>query len=134
MASQTRSKRGAGASVFWDLLTFDRLMTNTVIHLIYWAGLGVIALGAFGTIGAAVGVALREESVMGLMLAIPVLVAGFLVVGALILLWRSFCEFYVAISPVGDVLQVRGQRAEAGPLAPPRPAQAATSAPPRREL
>jgi hypothetical protein len=57
MASKSRSKRGAGASLFWDLLTFDRLMTNTVIHLIYWAGLGVIALGAFGTIGAAVGVA-----------------------------------------------------------------------------
>ena len=41
----------------WEYLTFGRLMTNAVIHLIYWAGLGVIALGAFGTIGAAVGVA-----------------------------------------------------------------------------
>ena len=51
MASKSRAKRGAGASLFWDLLTFDRLMTNAVIHLIYWAGLGVIALGAFGTIG-----------------------------------------------------------------------------------
>jgi hypothetical protein len=55
--------------MFWDLLTFERLMTNQVIHLIYWAGLGVIALIAFGFIGTAVGVALREELLMGILLA-----------------------------------------------------------------
>ena len=77
------------------------------------------------TIGAAVGVALREESLMGSMLAIPVLVAGLLVVGALILLWRSFCEFYVAIFRLSDDLHVLRQQAEAERLAarpqPPRP-------------
>lgn len=130
MASKTRSERGAGASLFWDLLTFDRLMTNAVIHLIYWAGLGVIMLGAFGTIGAAVGVALREDNVMGLMLALPVLVAGLLVCGALILLWRSFCEFYVAIFRLSDDLHVLRQQAEAERLAPPR----APPAPPQRSI
>ena len=64
-ASPTR--RGPGSAIFWDLLTFERLMTNQVIHLIYWAGLGVIALMAFGTVGAAVGVALREQSWIGVM-------------------------------------------------------------------
>ncbi|WP_374575845.1 DUF4282 domain-containing protein [Phenylobacterium sp.] len=89
--------RGSEGSLLWDLLTFERLMTGSVIHLIYWAGLGVIALGGFSVIGAAVGVALREESWMGVLLALPVIVGGLLVVGALILLWRAFCEFYVAI-------------------------------------
>ena len=36
--------KGQGAAVFWDLLTFEHLMTNQVIHLIYWAGLAIIAL------------------------------------------------------------------------------------------
>jgi hypothetical protein len=119
-ASPTR--RGPGSSIFWDLLTFERLMTNQVIHLIYWAGLGVIALIAFGTVGAAVGVALREESWIGVILAIPVLVAGLLVVGGLVLLWRSFCELYVALFRLSDDLHALRQAADAAEEAPLRAA------------
>jgi hypothetical protein len=111
--SKPTSRRGAGASLFWDLLTFERLMTNQVIHLIYWAGLGVIALIAFGFIGTAVGVALREELFMGVLLAVSVLVGGFLVVGALVLLWRSFCELYVAIFRLSDDLHAMRQAVDA---------------------
>jgi hypothetical protein len=100
----SNSRRDSAATIFWDLLTFERLMTNQVIHLIYWAGLGVISLVAFGTIGAAVGVALREDSIIGKLLAIPVLMGGLLVVGGLILLWRSFCELYVALFRLSDDL------------------------------
>jgi len=96
----------------WDLLTFEKLMTSQVIHLIYWAGLGVIALAAFGTIGAAVGVALREQSWMGILLAIPVVIAGLLVIAALVLLWRSFCELYVAIFKLGEDLHALRRAAE----------------------
>ena len=98
--------QGLGSALLWDLLTFERLMTNQVIHLIYWAGLAIIALGAFGTIGAAVGVAIRDPFPFGLLLAIPVIVGGLLVMGALILLWRSFCEFYVAIFKISEDLTV----------------------------
>jgi len=97
---------GAGAAVLWDLLTFEHLLTNQVIHVIYWAGLALIALGGFGTMGAAVGLVIRDPSVIGLLLAIPVLVGGLLVMGALILLWRSFCEFYVAIFKISEDLAV----------------------------
>ncbi len=108
--------------MFWDLLTFERLMTNQVIHLIYWAGLGVIALIAFGIIGTAVGVALREELFMGILLALSVLVGGFLVVGALILLWRSFCELYVAIFRLSDDLHAMRQAVDAeNSVRPPAP-------------
>src|ERR1700740_639447 len=96
--------KGAGAALIWDLLTFDKLMTNTVIHLIYWAGLGIIAVGVFGTIGAAVGVAIRDPFPFGVLMAIPVAVVGLLVMGALLLLWRSFCEFYVAIFRISEDL------------------------------
>lgn len=95
-----------GSAVVWDLLTFEHLMTGQVIHLIYWAGLALIALGAFGTIGAAVGVAIRDPFPYGLLLALPVVVGGLLVMGALILLWRSFCEFYVAVFKISEDLAV----------------------------
>jgi hypothetical protein len=97
---------GQGAALLWDLLTFERLMTNSVIHLIYWAGLGLIALGVFGALGAAVGVAIRDPFPFGILLAIPVLVGGLLAMGALVLLWRSFCEFYVAIFKISEDLSV----------------------------
>ena len=117
-----RPKR-LNTGLFWDLLTFERLMTNQVIHLIYWAGLGVIALIAFGFIGTAVGVALREELLMGLLLAAGVLVGGMLIVLALALLWRSFCELYVALFRLSDDLHAirRATDAEAAnrPPAPP---------------
>ena len=66
--------QGPGAALIWDMLTFERLMTNTVVHLIYWAGLAIIAVGVFGFIGAAVGVALRDPFPWGLLMAIPVVV------------------------------------------------------------
>ena len=98
--------QGTASALIWDLLTFEKLMTNQVIHVIYWAGLALVALGIFGTIGAAVGVAIRDPFPWGLLLAIPVVVGGLLVMGALILLWRSFCEFYVAIFRISEDLSV----------------------------
>jgi len=94
------SRRGR----MWSLLTFDRLITGQVIHLVYWAGLSVIVIAAFSVVGASVGVAWREGSWAAVLLAIPVLVVGLLVVGGMGLIWRAFCEFYVAIFRIGDDL------------------------------
>jgi hypothetical protein len=91
-------------NLLWDLLTFDRLLTGPVVHLIYWGGLGMIALSGFTVIGAAVGVAIRDGSLSGILLAIPVLVAGLVVIGVLILLWRGACEFYLAVFRIADDL------------------------------
>jgi hypothetical protein len=89
--------------LFLEFLTFDRMLTGRVIHLVYWAGLGVVALIIFSVVGAAVGLAMGD-GLQGLLLAIPVLVAGLLVAGALALLWRSFCEFYLAIFRISEDL------------------------------
>jgi hypothetical protein len=104
-APQTTRKGAPSRGLLWDLLTFDRLITGPVIHLIYWAGLGVIVLMAFGVVGTAVGLALREASLTSVLVAIPALVAGLLVAGALLLLWRAICEFYVAIFRISDDLR-----------------------------
>jgi hypothetical protein len=99
-------------SVLWRLLTLEQLMTGSLVHLVYWFGLGVIALGGFGAIGASVGVALREGPLMGLLAAIPVAVAGILVICAMAIVWRSFCEFYVVIIGIGEDLHALRRKAE----------------------
>jgi hypothetical protein len=114
-----QKRRSPDGASFWDILTFDRLLTGPVIHLIYWAGLGVIALFGFFVLGASVGLALREESWVGLLLAVPIAVAGLLVVAALVLLWRGLCEFYVAVFRISDDLRALRRSDEALRTKPP---------------
>jgi len=91
--------------VLMDLLTFNRLLTGPVVHLIYWAGLGVIVLVGFGIAGAGVGLAIREGNFLGVLLAIPVFVLALLAMAIMTLLWRAFCEFYVAVFRISDDLR-----------------------------
>jgi hypothetical protein len=107
-----RPHRQSRPGRIWSILTFERLVTGPVIHLVYWAGLGVIIIAAFSVVGAAVGVALREGSWAALLLAIPVLIGGLLAVGAAGLVWRAMCEFYVAIFRIGDDLAALRQAVE----------------------
>ena len=117
MRAPKKKRQGSPRELFVDLLTFDRRLAVPVIHLVYWAGLGLIALIAFSFVGASVGVALRE-GLAGALLAIPVLVAGFLIVGALVLIWRSFCEFYVAVFRISDDLAALRAASEQGQPVP----------------
>ncbi|HEV2363257.1 MAG TPA: DUF4282 domain-containing protein [Caulobacteraceae bacterium] len=109
MASASSARQGR----VWRALTFEQMITGPVIHLVYWAGLGVIAVGAFSVVGASIGIALREGSWAAILLALPVLVVGLLVVGALGLIWRAFCEFYVIIFRIGDDLEALRRVADA---------------------
>jgi hypothetical protein len=103
---------GARQGRLWEFLAFDRMVTGPVIHLVYWAGLGVIVIAAFSVVGAAIGVALREGSWAAILLAIPVLVGGLLAVGAMGLIWRAMCEFYVTIFRISDDLAALRRAAE----------------------
>ena len=106
MNSPSEEKPLAGAPVkTWDLLTFDRLLTAPVIHIIYWCGLGLIILAGFAVVGAAVGLTLRGEGIAEKLVALPALVAGALIVAIMSLLWRALCEFYVAIFRISDDLR-----------------------------
>lgn len=116
---KTLSSSAPPRGLLWDLLTFDRLITGPVVHLIYWAGLGVVVLMAFGVIGGAIGLALRDGSLTGVLLAIPALVAGLLIAAALGLLWRAVCEFYVAIFRISDDLRALRLADEAQNRKPP---------------
>jgi hypothetical protein len=110
LSSPSREKpeaRQRRASV-WDLLTFERLLTGSVIHIIYWCGLAGIALIGFAAIGAAVGLSVRGEGVEKL-IALPALVIGGLIVIALALVWRAMCEFFVAVFRISEDLHALRQ-------------------------
>ncbi len=109
-----RSQRppGKAEQMLWKLLTLEKLMTTSIAHLVYWMCLGVVALGGFAAVGGAVGLAMKEGDIMGWLLAFPVFIAGLLVIGALAILWRSFCELYVVIIRIGDDLNALRRAAE----------------------
>ncbi len=111
---RTGARTQARGGRLWDILTFDRLITGPVIHVVYWCGLGVIVIAAFSVVGASVGVAWREGSWAALLLALPVLVVGLLVVAAMALIWRAFCEFFVAVIRIGDDLSALRRSSESG--------------------
>jgi len=108
--SPSREKPQAGHArvIFWDLLTFDRLLTGPMVHIVYWCGLAFISLIGFAGVGAAVGLSIRGEGVERL-IALPALVIGALVVLALALLWRLTCEFFVAVFRISDDLHALRQ-------------------------
>lgn len=90
--------------IFRQLFTFERLATRPIVHLIYWLGLGITALIAFTILGIAVGTALKEGLPMGLLLALPVLVGGWLALAIVFLFWRAFCEFFLAVLSIAEDL------------------------------
>lgn len=101
-------------SVLWSLLTLEGVMTGPLVHLVYWFGLGVIALGGFGAVGGAVGVALREGFPMGILLGVAFAGAGLLITAALAIVWRSFCELYVVIIQLGEDIRALRLGADKG--------------------
>ena len=80
------------------------MLTGPVLHLVYWAGLGFIFIGACGGIAASVTIAARE-GLMGLLLGFAALVVSLLVLAAAVLLWRMICEFYVAVFRISEDLR-----------------------------
>jgi hypothetical protein len=103
--SRSPVRRTAAKTTFWDFLTFDRLLTTPLIHIVYWAGLGLVTLIGFFMIGAVVGTAIREKDIPGVLLAVGGIVAAGLVCTVMALLWRTTCEFYVAVFRISEDLR-----------------------------
>ena len=126
MRRAAKRSTSSSAGLFWDLLTFDRLFAGGIIHMVYWAGLGVIALLGFFAIGASAGLALHSGAT-GWLLAAPVLIGGVLVMFALGVIWRASCEFYVAIARISDDLHALRRSDEAAAAAAAQKAAAAAA-------
>lgn len=111
--------------IFSTMLTFDRMTTRPIIHIVYWVGLGLLFIAAMGVAGVSVGSIIKDHSVMGILLSFPVLIVGLLMVLIGVLLWRAFCEFYMAVLSIADDLRILRQYKErlepAVPPAQPQP-------------
>ena len=105
MSLADRQRPAQRNGLLWDLLTFDRLLTGPLAHLIYWAGLALIAMLGFGLVGATVGVTLREGELLGVLLAVFTFIAGLVGLAILAMIWRGFCEFYVAVFQISEDLR-----------------------------
>ena len=115
--------------IWMDLLTFDRMVSRPIVHIIYWCGLGLLIIAACGTLGIAIGSGMKDGSMMGWVLSIPVLIIGWLAILIVVLIWRAFCEFLLAVMSIAEDLRVLRQYQEkleppaVAPVAPaPRPA------------
>ena len=102
MSYVTPGRRRRGA--VFDLLSFDRLLTGPLIHLIYWGGLALVLLSGFGFVGAAAGLALRNLNMEALLLAVPAVIAAILGMLVVALLWRAACEFFLAVFSIAEDL------------------------------
>jgi hypothetical protein len=114
MRSVNTTIQSAGGPL--GFLTLDRMLTGPLIHLIYWAGLGLLAIAGFGAVGATAGIVLRETGLMGMLLSLVVLIVGLMVLLAFALIWRAVCEFFVAIFQISADLSALRAREEQKPL------------------
>ena len=103
--------------VLLNLLTFDRMVTRPIVHIVYWIGLGLLVIGAFAVAGTAIGEAIKEGP-QGWLLAIGFLIAGWLMILIGVLLWRSMCEFYMAVLSIAEDLRYLRQFQEKLPVEP----------------
>lgn len=132
--------------IYGDLLTFDRLVAKPIAHIIYWLGLGLLVIAAFGVLGISVGNAIKDPTPTGILLSLPFLIIGWLGILIGVFLWRGFCEFYLAVMSIAEDLRILRQYQEkldgsmapasrpAEPAAPPVYSQVAEEAPPPAPL
>jgi hypothetical protein len=111
--------------IWIDLWTFDRLNAQALVHLVYWAGLCLLLIAAFGVAGVAIGNAIADGSVWGWMLALPMIVIGWLVITIIIVIWRVLSEFILSVMGIAEDLRVLRQyqeKLDQGKLTPITPA------------
>jgi hypothetical protein len=116
--------------IFGDLLTFDRMPVKPVVHIVYWAGLGLFVIAGFGMAGVSIGSALHDSDMMAWLLAVGVTISGWLALLIGVLAWRAFCRFYLAVMSIADDLHYLRQfqerlspdtTADPGPVIQPAP-------------
>lgn len=90
-----------------DLTTFERMVSPTLIKILYWVGLGLIALSGLGIMfsGGMMGADMHGGG-----LTFGSFVGGllFMVFGGLF--WRVMCEFWIVVFAIYDRLgEIRDQ-------------------------
>src|SRR3569623_1919958 len=121
--------------IWSTLLTFEQLVTRPMVHIVYWAGLGLLIIFGCGWLGIMSGTGLKDASLMGWLLSFGVGVAGLLGVLIAMLAWRSACEFYMAVMSIAEDLRHLRQfqdklvPSDTAPMSPPQPQPVAPQTP-----
>lgn len=88
---------------FSDFLNFNKMVTGSVLKLLYWLGIVIILLFGFGTVTGSINT-MSWNAGLGLLQ----LVVAFVGVAFGILLWRVVCEMYLTFLSINDRLgQIR---------------------------
>lgn len=111
--SPASRRSGADHGLLVNLLSLDQLVTGKLVHLVYWTGLGLVLMVGFAFVGSSFGLAMRGGEWDAWLLAFGVLVAGLAIMCVLGLLWRAFCEFYIAIFRISEDLHALRLTAQA---------------------
>lgn len=98
--------------IWRGLIAFETIAVKPVVHMIYWMGLGIFVIITFALVGGVVGSALREQFPMGLLLGLPLLLLGLLGIMIGIMIWRGFCEFFLAVLTIAEDLKYIRQAQE----------------------
>jgi hypothetical protein len=112
-SANRRSGPDSGQGLVSSLLSLDQLVTGKIVHLVYWVGLGLVLMVGFSFVGSAFGLAMRGGEWDNWLLAFGVLIAGLAIMAVLGLLWRSFCEFYIAVFRISEDLHALRLTAQA---------------------
>jgi len=117
--------------IWSSLLTFDQLVTRPMVHIVYWAGLGLLVIFGCAWLGIMIGSGLKDATLMGWLLSFGVGVIGLLFLVIAMLAWRSACEFYMAVMSIAEDLRHLRQYQEKleQPMAPSPQPQPAHQAP-----
>lgn len=91
--------------IWRSLISLEKLTTRPIIHILYWLGLAIFVIAACGVLGISIGTAINETLPWGIFLALPVLIIGWFSIMIGILIWRAFCEFFMAVLNIAEDLR-----------------------------
>lgn len=84
---------------FKDFLSFEKMISGSLIKLLYWLGLVIIVLFVLGALSGSIST-MSWNGALGLLQFVVALIAGALG----ILLWRVICEMYLTFLSMNDRL------------------------------
>ncbi len=88
---------------FKDFLGFEKMISGSIIKLLYWLGLAIIVLFVLGALSGSVNT-MSWNGALGVLQFVVALIGGALG----ILLWRVICEMYLTFLSMNDRLgQIR---------------------------
>jgi len=86
--------------MFSQLISFDKMITPTIIKILFWVGVGVSGLFAIISIFSGLGVMFTENGFLGFI----TIIMGFVIFAVGTLFSRIYCELLIVVFKMQEVL------------------------------